>query len=39
LTDPAIAQRYAHMIDPIRREVAARLDGLLWADAHAANGK
>jgi integrase len=27
----AMAARYQHVTDPIRREVAARVDGLLWA--------
>ncbi|MDC5697802.1 site-specific integrase [Intrasporangium calvum] len=29
-SNPAMAQRYAHVVDPIRRDVAARLDVLLW---------
>jgi integrase len=27
----AMAARYQHVTDPIRREVAAHVDGLLWA--------
>jgi integrase len=30
-SNPAMAQRYAHMVDPLRRDIAARVDGLLWA--------
>ncbi len=29
-SNPAMAQRYAHVVDPIRRDVAERLGGLLW---------
>jgi integrase len=31
-SNPAMAQRYAHMADPIRRDIAARVGGLLWGD-------
>lgn len=27
---PSMAQRYAHMVEPVRRELASRLDRLLW---------
>jgi integrase len=27
-----MAARYQHVTDPIRRTVAAQIDGLLWAD-------
>ena len=30
-SNPAMAQRYAHMVDPLRKDIAARVDGLLWA--------
>ena len=29
-SNPAMAQRYAHMAEPVRRELATRLDTLLW---------
>ncbi|MDN5797915.1 MAG: hypothetical protein L0H79_19520 [Intrasporangium sp.] len=29
-TDTAMAQRYAPVIDPIRRDIADRVGGLLW---------
>jgi integrase len=32
-SNPAMAQRYAHVVDPIRRDVAERLGGLLWDPA------
>ena len=28
----AMAARYQHVTDPIRHEVASRVDGLLWAN-------
>ena len=31
LVDDRMASRYQHVTDPIRREVAARVEGLLWA--------
>lgn len=31
-SNPAMAQRYAHMADPIRRDIATRVGGLLWGD-------
>lgn len=30
-SNPAMARRYAHMVDPIRHETASRIDGLLWS--------
>ena len=30
----AMAARHPHVTDPIRREVAARIDGLLWVSAN-----
>jgi integrase len=30
-SNPAMAHRYAHMIEPIRKDVADRVGGLLWA--------
>ncbi len=32
-SNPAMAQRYAHMAEPIRRDIATRVGGLLWGDA------
>jgi integrase len=32
-SNPAMAQRYAHVVDPIRRDVADRVGGLLWEQA------
>lgn len=29
-SNPAMINRYAHMIDPIRKDIADRLGGLLW---------
>jgi len=29
-SNPAMINRYAHMIDPIRKDIAERLGGLLW---------
>jgi hypothetical protein len=29
----AMAIRYQHITDPIRHEVAARVDGLIWSEA------
>ncbi|MEO8830585.1 tyrosine-type recombinase/integrase, partial [Lapillicoccus sp.] len=29
-SNPAMATRYAHMVEPIRQDIAARLSGLLW---------
>jgi integrase len=29
-SDPATAQRYAHMVEAIRKDVAERVGGLLW---------
>lgn len=29
-SNPAMTQRYAHVVDPIRHDVATRLGGLLW---------
>ena len=29
----AMAARYQHITDPIRHEVAARVDGLIWSGA------
>lgn len=34
-SNPAMTHRYAHMVDPIRDDVARRVDGLLWADSAA----
>lgn len=31
-SNTAMTHRYAHMVDPIRNDIARRLDGLLWAD-------
>ena len=31
-SNPATTQRYAHVIDPIRRDVADRIGGLLWGE-------
>jgi integrase len=31
----AIVSRYAHVIAPIHRDVAGRLDGLLWSSSEA----
>jgi hypothetical protein len=28
---PAMARRYAHMIDAIHHDIADRIDGLLWS--------
>lgn len=33
-SNTAMAQRYAHIIDPIRRDTARRIDQLLWAESH-----
>ena len=30
-SNPAMARRYAHMVDPIRHDIAGRIDGLLWS--------
>jgi hypothetical protein len=30
-SNPAMAHRYAHMVEPIRKDVADRVGGLLWA--------
>jgi integrase len=32
----AMASRYTHLVTPIHKDVAGRLDGLLWAAAGAA---
>lgn len=32
----AMAARYQHVTDPIRRQVANQVDGLLWSDDRAA---
>lgn len=29
-SNPAMAQRYAHVVSPIRDDVARQVDGLLW---------
>ncbi len=29
-SNPAMATRYAHMVEPIRQDIAARVSGLLW---------
>lgn len=34
-SNPAMARRYAHVVDPIRRDVAERPDLLLWDAAQA----
>ena len=34
-SNPAMAQRYAHMVEPVRRELAGRLDALLWNEGAA----
>jgi integrase len=34
-SNTAMTHRYAHLIDPIRDEVAHRVDGLLWAEPDA----
>lgn len=31
----AMAARYQHVTDPIRRQVADQIDGLLWSDDRA----
>lgn len=31
-SNTAMTQRYAHVIDPIRRDTARRIDQLLWAE-------
>ena len=38
-SNPAMAQRYAHMADPIRRDIATRVGGLLWGDEAGASAK
>ncbi|MHB1474785.1 MAG: tyrosine-type recombinase/integrase [Dermatophilaceae bacterium] len=38
-SNPAMAQRYAHMTDPIRRDIATRVGGLLWGDEPGASAK
>ena len=38
-SNPAMAQRYAHMADPIRRDIATRVGGLLWGDEARASAK
>ena len=30
-SNPAMARRYAHMIDAIHHDIADRIDGLLWS--------
>ena len=30
-SNTVMAHRYAHVVDPIRNDVARRIDGLLWA--------
>jgi integrase len=30
-SNSAMASRYAHMVDPVRQDIAKRLDGLLWS--------
>lgn len=30
-SNSAMTHRYAHMVDPVRRDIARRIDGLLWA--------
>jgi integrase len=35
---PAMTRRYAHMIDPIRRDIAARVDALIFADPDGDDG-
>lgn len=30
-SNAAMTQRYAHLVDPIRRDIAKRIDGLLWS--------
>jgi integrase len=32
-SNPAMAARYAHMVHPVRKEIADRLGGLLWDEA------
>ena len=36
-SNPAMASRYAHIVDPIRREVAGGINGLLWNEATVSN--
>lgn len=31
-SNPAMTQRYAHMVEPVRRDIATRVDGLLWGE-------
>ena len=30
-SNPAVAPRYAHMVDAIHHDIADRIDGLLWS--------
>jgi integrase len=36
-SNTAMTHRYAHMVDPVRRDIAQRLDGLLWGAGKAAD--
>lgn len=36
-SNTAMTHRYAHMVDPVRRDIAERLDGLLWGPEKAAD--
>jgi hypothetical protein len=35
-SNPAMAARYAHLVAPLRQDIATRVGGLIWADKHSA---